>query len=155
MEGCDYKTTVPGEPGRNKIRISWGHSRDERVSVSEYKQIDTVPTFLSPEHQAERSWVPLVQLGLGQWSGQALFSPARTDAFQVTNQHCLCTCSAHLAMCDEQSAYWLSQQLPAPPPSPHVDPQLLSAGCSFFPIKEEYKGLSILFPSPKIQFPLS
>lgn len=38
MQGCDYKTTVPGEPGRNKISISRGHSGDERVSVRGYKE---------------------------------------------------------------------------------------------------------------------
>lgn len=62
MQGCDYKTTVPGEPGRNKICISRGHSGDERLSVSEYKE-PGVPTFLSSKHDAKRSWVPLVWLG--------------------------------------------------------------------------------------------
>lgn len=51
---------------------------------------DRAPTFLSSKNDAEHSWVPLVQLGCRVviYTG-ALFSPVRTDAFQVANQHCL------------------------------------------------------------------
>ena len=75
----------------------------------------------------------------GQWSGPSLFSPVRTDAFQVAHQHCQCICSANLVMLDEQSAYWLSQRSLAPLPSPRVDTHLVSAGCSFSYLKKKKK----------------
>lgn len=120
-------------------------------------QTDTLPAFLSSKHYVEHSWVPLLHLGCRAVIWTVFVLLVRTDAVQVPTQHCLCICSANLlAVRDEQSAYWPSQQLLAPPPSPHVDPHLVSACCSFFPIKERgTEKLAILFPSPKMQFSLS
>lgn len=64
----------------------------------------------------------------------------------------VCICSANLLVtCDEQSAYWLAQQLLAPPPSPHVDPWLHSAGCSFFFFleKKDIKSCPCSSPPPR------